>query len=77
MKNNLTDNERKIVLGKIDQLRKEIDIEQQSILPALHNRHYYLAHSKIDCIKSLEEEIYDLYNHLINTNNFKNEIVKS
>ena len=52
MKNNLTDNERKIVLSKIDQLRKEIDIEQQSILPALHNRHYYLAHLKIDCINN-------------------------
>ena len=73
MKNNLTDNERKIVLSKIDQLRKEIDIEQQSILPALHNRHYYLAHLKIDCIKSLEEEIYDLYDEFYTIYNNKKQ----
>ena len=73
MKNNLTDNDRKVVLSKIDQLRKEIDIEQQSILPALHNRHYYLAHSKIDCIKSLEEEIYDLYDEFYTIYNNKKQ----
>lgn len=73
MKNNLTYNDLKVVLSKIDQLREEIDIEQQSILPALHNRHYYLAHSKIDCIKSLEEEIYDLYDEFYTIYNNKKQ----
>ena len=73
MKNNLTYNDMKVVLSKIDQLRKEIDIEQQSILPALHNKHYYLAHSKIDCIKSLEEEIYDLYDEFYTIYNNKKQ----
>jgi len=73
MKNNLTYNDREVVLSKIDQLRKEIDIEQQSILPALHNKHYYLAHSKIDCIKSLEEEIYDLYDEFYTIYNNKKQ----
>jgi len=73
MKNNLTYNDMKVVLSKIDQLREEIDIEQQSILPALHNRHYYLAHSKIDCIKSLEEEIYDLYDEFYTIYNNKKQ----
>jgi len=73
MKNNLTYNDMKVVLSKIDQLREEIDIEQQSILPALHNKHYYLAHSKIDCIKSLEEEIYDLYDEFYTIYNNKKQ----
>ena len=70
-KNNNTKNDL-IILKKIDVLRKQIDIEQRSILPALHNRFYNVAHNKIENIEFLSDQIYDLYNHLIYTG--QNEI---
>ena len=70
-KDNKTKNDL-IILEKIDILRKQIDIEQRSILPALHNRFYHVAHNKIENIEFLSDQIYDLYNHLIYTG--QNEI---
>jgi len=58
-----------VIKDKIKNIERQINLEIAGIESAIKNKSYSIAHSKIDKIDQLNDDIRDLHNYLINTNN--------
>ena len=57
-----------VIKDKINNTERQIDKEIAGIESALENKFYQVAHNKIYLIEDLNDEIRDLHNYLIDTN---------